>query len=109
MSTIVRDNPEAGRYEILEDDKLASLVNYRVHGSVVDLLHTETLDGFGGRGLAGRLIRETLADQRLRGRQVRPFCPFARDYIAGHPEYRDLVPAAERARFDLAEPAPDTT
>jgi uncharacterized protein len=30
-----------------------------------------------------------------------PFSPFVRSYIAGHPEYLDLVPEGMRAKFDL--------
>jgi hypothetical protein len=32
---------------------------------------------------------------------VLPYCPFVQSYLRRHPELRDLVPAAERARFDL--------
>ena len=30
-----------------------------------------------------------------------PLCPFVRAYIRDHAEYLDLVPEAERARFEL--------
>ena len=30
-----------------------------------------------------------------------PVCPFVRAYIAGHPEYLDLVPEDRRAEFGL--------
>jgi hypothetical protein len=64
-------------------------------------VHTETLSGHEGRGLGSELVRGALDDARRRGWQVRPFCPFVRSYIAKRPEYRDLVPAHERARFQL--------
>ena len=30
-----------------------------------------------------------------------PFCPFVREWLAGHPEYADLIPAPDRATFGL--------
>lgn len=97
--TTVQDNPELHRYELFQDGELAALAEYRLHGSVADFVHTETADRFGGQGLATELIREALDDARRRGWQVRPFCPFVRQFIADHHEYRDLVPRSEQARF----------
>jgi predicted GNAT family acetyltransferase len=98
----VRDNPDKSRYEIYEGDELAAFVEYHLHADVIAFLHTETLEGFGGRGLASQLARETLDDARRRGLRVQPFCPFVRAFIKKHvDEYVDLVPEAERARFDL--------
>jgi predicted GNAT family acetyltransferase len=102
MTTSVRDNPDSGRYEIYDDGALAAFTEYTVDGTVADFVHTETLDGFTGRGLAGQLVREALDEARSRGWRVRPFCPFVRAFIGKHPEYVDLVPEADRARFGLA-------
>jgi hypothetical protein len=101
LSTTVRDNPDDARYEIYEDGTLAGITAYRLHGAVADFVHTETFDGFSGRGLAGKLVGAALDDVRARGWQVRPFCPYVRGFIAKHPEYVDLVPATQRARFEL--------
>jgi predicted GNAT family acetyltransferase len=102
--TSVRDNPELHRYEIVEDGELGGFMEYRLHGSVVDIVHTEILDGYEGHGLASNLVRAVLDDARRQGRQIRPFCPFARSYIAKHPEYWDLVPADQWARFEIGSP-----
>jgi hypothetical protein len=101
VTTTVRDNPDEARYEIYEDGTLAAITAYRLHGQVADFVHTETFDGFSGRGLAGKLVGEALDDVRTRGWQVRPFCPYVRAFIAKHPEYVDLVPETQRARFEL--------
>ena len=63
--------------------------------------HTEIDPAFGGRGLASILIKAALDEMRARGIAVLPQCPFVRRYISRHLDYLDLVPAAERARFDL--------
>jgi predicted GNAT family acetyltransferase len=85
------DNAGAGRYELHLDGQLVGLVDYRRDGQDVVLPHTETSPGFGGRGLAGRLVGFALDDIRARGLHVVPACPFVADYIGKHPEYADLL------------------
>lgn len=49
------------------------------------------LDGFEGRGVAGRLVRDALDDVRSQGRAVLPVCPFVTGWIRRHEaEYGDL-------------------
>lgn len=102
MTTTVRDNPELSRYEIHVDDSPAGFSEYKLRGDRISFLHTEIAQEFGGRGLAGTLVAEALADVRRRGLAVLPFCPYVRKVIADNPEeYVDLVPAKDRERFDL--------
>lgn len=95
------NNPELQRFEMRDDGRLTAFVQYRLRGTVVDLLHTETLPGNEGSGYGSELVRATLDDARSRGWQVLPSCPFVRSYIAEHPQFRDLVPREELARFGL--------
>jgi predicted GNAT family acetyltransferase len=97
----VRDDPAQSRFEIRIDGTLVGFAEYRLHGTVADFTHTQIDEALEGRGLAGRLIGAALDATRAAGRQVRPYCPFVRAYIARHPEYTDLVPAEARARFEL--------
>ena len=97
----VRENPDENRFEIWVDDELAGFVQHHGPGPVVSLVHTEIAERFGGQGLAGRLIRETLDTERERGSKILPVCPFVQAFIAKHPDYLDLVPANRRAGFGL--------
>ncbi|WP_127782987.1 GNAT family N-acetyltransferase [Rhodococcus sp. X156] len=103
MSTTVTESTERSRYEIYEGADLAGFVAYRRSGNTLDLLHTETESGFEGKGVAKRLVTETLDDARRRGLTVLPSCSYVRKVVAEHREdYLDLVPPEQRARFDLA-------
>ena len=98
----VRDNSELHRYEIRVDGQLAGFAEYRDAGPIARaFVHTEIADEFGGRGLGSKLIRQVLDEQRAAGRQVLPYCPFVKAYISSHPDYLDLVPASQRAKFGL--------
>jgi predicted GNAT family acetyltransferase len=97
----VREAPAKHRFEIWVGDTLAGFTVYRAAGDRYTFVHTEIDDAFGGRGLASVLIKDTLDDMRSRGISVLPQCPFVRRYVSRHPEYLDLVPAADRATYDL--------
>lgn len=101
MSATVIANRSESRYEVRSDGRLAGWAAYDRQGALLDLVHTEIDPDLQGRGLASILIRHALDDAVDRGLQVRPTCPFVRDYIARHADYRDLVPEAEWQRFGL--------
>ena len=94
MDTLVRDNPDERRYELLVDGELVGELVYRLRGeSAITLLHTEVSPSVEGRGLGGRLVAAALDDIRARGLRVVPVCPFVRAYLRRHPESADLVSA----------------
>ena len=101
MEHRVVDDEQKHRFEIYEGDEVAGFVEYKLRDGVIALIHTQIEPRFKGRGLGSRLARQVLDDARRRGRSVLPFCPFIRGWIAKHPDYVDLVPEEQRARFDL--------
>jgi predicted GNAT family acetyltransferase len=102
MASVVRDNTDESRYEILEDGALAGFTEYHLHGGVIAFLHTEVDAAFSGRGLAKTLIRGALDDARQRGLEVQPFCSFVRRFITENRDYADLVRESEWERFGLS-------
>jgi predicted GNAT family acetyltransferase len=101
MELKVADNPDEARFEIRADGELAGFVLYHLRGNTISFTHTETDDRFQGHGIAGHLVRASLDAARERKLAVLPYCPFARGWIARHPDYVDLVPEARRAEFGL--------
>lgn len=83
----MRDNPAESRWELLVDGELAVLIDYHDRGSRRTFIHTETQDGFGGQGLASRLVKAALDDAKDRGLEINPVCEFVRGYLERHPEY----------------------
>ena len=88
---MIRNNPEAARYEIFLGDRLAGFARYRVENGSMAIPHTEVRPEYEGRGLGGRLARFVLDDARRRGLRVVPQCPFIETYLERHAEYDDLV------------------
>ncbi len=97
----VRDNPGAHRFEISVGGERAGFAAYRLEGDAYAFTHTEVSDAVEGQGLGSRLVREALTALRDRGVAVLPYCPFVKEYLQRHPDLVDVVPEADRARFDL--------
>ena len=99
MTTELRKNESAGRYELLLDGEVVSLADFRIDGDRVVLPHTETLPAHRGEGLAEQVVRFALDDVRPSGRSVVPACWFVAEFIDGHPEYADLLEGRNEDRL----------
>jgi predicted GNAT family acetyltransferase len=92
MDVTVRENPDAHRYEAVDDGGIvAGYVEYVDHRGTRFLFHTQVADEFEGRGVGSTLAGDVL-EQALTGDQsVRVTCPFLTSWVERHPEYADKV------------------
>ncbi len=106
----VTKNIDESRFEIHVDGELAGWLDYVVgeHGAIA-LPHTRVKDEFGGRGLAGELVRAGLDDIRSQGYRVDPQCPYVQGWIDKHPEYADLVGRTGSDVTDVADTMEEVT
>lgn len=91
MATTVEHHPERSRFEIAIDGELAGYAEYADRSGVRDFNHTLTLPQFRGRGLAAEVVRHALDATRAEQLKVVPTCWFVDEFIAGNPEYKDLL------------------
>jgi uncharacterized protein len=82
---VVRNNPDALRYELVVDGEVVGEIDYRLSHDAVVLVHTEVSRALGGRGLGGQLVAGALEDIRAQGLRVVAVCPFVRAYLRRHP------------------------
>lgn len=92
---------EDDRFELVLDGEVAALLEFRDHGDVRAITHTETTPEHRGQGLAGELVAAALADLHVRGKQLLPYCSYVQAYLRQHPEEVALVPAERRPEFGL--------
>ena len=85
----VRRNENAQRYELVDDEEVIGVADYREEGDAVVFPHTEITPHLQGRGLGERLVRAALDDVRARGAKIRARCWFVRDFVRDNPEYAD--------------------
>jgi len=89
MSEIVDDRAHH-RFELTVDGHLA-VSYYELDGNVLSFIHTEVQPELGGKGIGSRLVKGALDRVRAEGLKVVAVCPFVKAWIAGHPEYKDLL------------------
>lgn len=86
----VTDNPARGRFELLENGKLA-FADYRLAGNILVIPHVEADPALRGTGSAGRLMGGMLDPARERRLKIQPLCSYAAAYMQRHPESLDLL------------------
>jgi uncharacterized protein len=89
MNEIV-DNRAHYRFELTVDGHLA-VSYYKLDGNVLSVIHTEVPPELGGKGIGSKLVKGALDQVRAEGLRVIAVCPFVKAWIAGHPEYKDLL------------------
>ncbi|MBS9373858.1 GNAT family N-acetyltransferase [Rhodococcus sp. B50] len=97
--------PQRRRYEILDGDTVVGFTRYRPSGARRVFVHTEVDPGYGGLGLAGRLVGFALADVAESGERIVPVCPYVAKYVRKHPEFDAIVdwPDASHATSSTEE------
>lgn len=96
MSLTITDDADGQRYEAREGDELAGFLEYVLKRGRLALIHTKTVAGHEGRGIAAQVVRFALNDARRRGLPVIPICPYVKAYLERHPEQADIVVGASR-------------
>lgn len=99
----VRNNADKSRFEIVVDDQIAGIVDYKLGTDVISLTHTEVDDNFSGQGLGKAIAIGALEQARERGLSVRPVCPLVLKIIKEDTEndFIDLVRLSDREEFGL--------
>lgn len=100
MTIEVTDAPEAKRFEARIDGKLAGFIQYEMRPDAVELVHTQVLDEFEGKGVGSVLVRRVLDDIRSRDGKIIPTCPFVAEYIRRHPDYLNVVASPFRGALE---------
>jgi predicted GNAT family acetyltransferase len=88
---VVRDVPEASRYEATVGGELAGFAVYHDRDGARVFTHTEVLDAYEGHGVGSALAQGALDDVAASGRRVKAQCPFIAAYIRRHPSYEALL------------------
>jgi predicted GNAT family acetyltransferase len=91
MDAIVRHAEDRSRYELVLDDQVVGIADYRRKGDVVVMHHTLIVGHLRGQGYGAQLVQGALDDVKAKGAKVEPTCWFVREFIEANEEYEDLV------------------
>jgi len=90
VDTVVRNNPDRSRYELIVDGHVVGNADYRIDGDVVVMPHTVIDPSRRGGGLGAVLVKGALDDIRRAGRTVVPACWFVAEFLELNPDYAEL-------------------
>jgi predicted GNAT family acetyltransferase len=90
MDEIRIDHLEGHHFEAAFAEGRAVL-EYRMSGGRMVILHTDVPEALRGGGVGGRLVQAALDHARTHGLRVEPRCPYAAAWIGRHPEYASLL------------------
>ncbi|MBA4790781.1 MAG: N-acetyltransferase [Rhizobiales bacterium] len=86
------ENPPYGRYVIhLPPDAEAEMVYRWSADHAMVITHTEVPQEFGGKGIAGHLVRAAIADARAQGFRITPLCSYVAAQFRRNPDWQDLL------------------
>ena len=91
VARAVTIDEEARRIEIDIPSAGTAVMEFRLAGTRLSMLHTEVPEALRGQGIGDALAAAALSHARSRGWTVKPYCPFLSGYIDRHPEYGGLV------------------
>lgn len=83
-------NEDKKRFE-MEIDGHFAFIDYKVYGSQMALVHTETEPELSGKGAAAAVVKKTLQYFDDNDIPLLPFCPYVLAYIKRHPEWKRVV------------------
>lgn len=87
---MLRDNTEAGQYE-LDIDGQTVFARYRREDGVLTILWVESPAQLRGTGAAGRLMNLLAAEAASQKWRIVPICGYAAAWLRRSPAYRELV------------------
>lgn len=92
MSTEVVNDASMNRYELLVDGVSTGFADYQLRDDAVVFIHTEIDPANRTKGLGSELARGALNLVRAEtDSRVVATCPFISAWIAGHPDYQELL------------------
>ncbi len=92
MKRELSHEPDANRYTLTIDGRVAALADYAVNGNSISFHHTYTQPNLRGRGLAAEVLAFAMDHvERYSTRRVLPMCWYVADWFDAHPERRVLL------------------
>jgi predicted GNAT family acetyltransferase len=104
----VQKNSDSGSYEAVVNGRVVGMIVYHAPrgDQRVTLTHTIVEPEYRGRGVATRLVKHALDDLGAHDLKLTNYCPFVADYIADHPQYKELVDSRFPGHAKVPDRAP---
>jgi predicted GNAT family acetyltransferase len=101
---VFHDNPASARFEMFHDGASVGFIRYELTNGLLTILITYVHARFRSHSadVIPVLLRQMMLNAHRRRLAVLPVCPHSVRFLAAHPEYAALAPAADRTGRPLA-------
>ncbi|WP_370891802.1 GNAT family N-acetyltransferase [Janibacter sp. GXQ6167] len=103
MAETVTRQSSPDRYQIDVDEGTAGFTQFVDHDGQRIFFHTEIGEEFGGRGLAGTLVKQALDATRDEGLRIVPMCPYVKKYVGTHHDWDDILDPVTPAAIQVVQ------
>ncbi|HTN36998.1 MAG TPA: GNAT family N-acetyltransferase [Arachidicoccus sp.] len=90
QSLVLEDNRTEGKFELPLEDGFAYM-DYRDHGDLFFLMHTEVSENMEGKGAATALAEKVFTLLEEKGIKVKIYCSYLVTWLKRHPEYNHMI------------------
>jgi predicted GNAT family acetyltransferase len=92
VSKTFAHEPDASRYTLSIDGRLAAVADYRINGRSISFNHTYTQPALRGQGLAGEVVAFAMDDvERNTDFRVLPMCWYVAEWFDEHTDRAGLL------------------
>ena len=91
----VQNNKKRFRFEVTFDDGETAYLAYRWKKADMLLMSTFVPAEHRGQGIAAQLAEAALQHAKSNNLKVQVYCPFIKQYMDKHPEYKELLSATK--------------
>lgn len=85
----VEQNDET--FEVFYDTEKAGFLEYNIKDDILEILHTEVAEEYGGKGLGKELVKSAVEFAKKNNMKIVSFCPYAKKLIEKTPEFKDIL------------------
>ncbi|GAA4283059.1 hypothetical protein GCM10022261_05900 [Brevibacterium daeguense] len=89
ISVELRHDERLSQFGAYHKDARLSFASYLDRGDQRVFHHTETLPAWGGRGIAGAVVRYALDSTAAEGKKILPACSYVADFVREHDDWND--------------------
>lgn len=79
-----------GTFDLYYDAEKAGFMEYKVKEGIMQILHTEVAEEFGGKGLGMELVKTSVEFAKKNNLKILALCPYAKKMIEKTPEFKAL-------------------
>lgn len=78
-------------FDIYYDAEKAGFMQYRLKEDILEIIHTEVFEEFGGKGLGKELVQTAVEYAKKNNFKILPSCPYAKRMIEKTPEFQEVL------------------